>query len=178
MKIYILTILFLLIACSQFASNRTSISKIDFKLHASKADPDVFPNGIVPWINIDSPKKQIDSLINADELILLFNKVRLVIDYPLSNKATFEIEASGNGFSRRRLITIISEKYHEIYKEEERTAREKTLPMAERKGLINRNSTNGKYGICCHDIADLDLESVEVHRDLFGNIFLTLNIES
>ena len=154
------------------------ISKIDFKLKATKEDLDIFEDGIVPWININNPAKNIDSLIKPDEVVLLFSQVTLIIDYPLKNPASFDISATGNGFSRRQLIQIISEKYHEIYAEEEKTAEAKTVPVDKRDTLLNRNQTDGKYGIWGHDLSDLDLDSIEVYKSADGKIYLTLDIES
>jgi hypothetical protein len=68
--------------------------------------------------------------------------------------------------------------YHEIYKEEERTANTKTIPLNKREGLVNRNKTDGKYGVWGHDISDLDLSSIEVHKNSNGHFTLVLNVES
>ncbi|MFI5138275.1 MAG: hypothetical protein ACHQIM_10655 [Sphingobacteriales bacterium] len=178
MKLSFLMLLFLLAGCSQPETTNTYISKIEFKLHADKEDSATFADGIEPWINLDTPNKQIDSLIDPDEIVLPFNKVTLIIDYPLTNKAVFDIEGTGNGFSRKQLILLISKKYHEIYKEEESSASTKTVPADERKGLLNRNLTNGKYGVCCHDLSDLDLSYIEVYKNTLGEIFLVLDVES
>jgi hypothetical protein len=153
------------------------ISKIEFKLKATKEELETFDDGVVPWINLDKPDKAIDSLIDADEIILPYSKVIVTIDYPLTNPANFNL-ASVKGFSRKQLIQLISEKYHEIYKEEEATSSIKTVPIDQRKDLINKNQTNGKYGIGGHDLSDLDLSSIEVYQKSNGQIYLTLNIES
>ncbi len=154
------------------------ISKIEFKQKATKEDLKIFDDGIVPWISINEPGKYIDSLIQPDEIVLPFSKVTLIIDYPLTHKASFDISAIGNGFSRKQLIQLISEKYHEIYKEEETSSKAKTVPVDKRDTLLNRNRTNGKYGIWGHDLSDLDLDSIEVYKNADGKIYLTLDIES
>ncbi|TWW00849.1 hypothetical protein [Chitinophaga pinensis] len=58
------------------------------------------------------------------------------------------MSASGKGFTRKELLQFISDKYHMIYKEEEQSAVTKTVPLNERKELINRNNTDGNmvYG--------------------------------
>jgi hypothetical protein len=178
MKLSFLVILFLLAGCKQYDTTGHYFSKIKFKLHAHKEDRDTFTDGIEPWINLDEPNKQIDSLIDADKIVLPYNKVTLVIDYPLTKSAIFDIEATGKGFSRKQLILLISEKYHQVYDEELNTSGTKVLTADERQNLLNRNRTNGKYGICCHDLADLDLSYIEVHKNFFGKIFLVLNVES
>jgi hypothetical protein len=154
------------------------ISKIDFNLKATKEDLKIFEDGIVPWISINKTGKTIDSLIQADKIVLPFSEATLIIDYPLTNKASFDISTAGKGFSRKQLIRIISKKYHEIYKKEERTAKEKTVPVNERDTLLNRNQTDGKYGIWGHDLSDLDLGSIDVYKNADGKIYLILDIES
>lgn len=178
MKLCILIIFCFLAGCNQYDASGNYISKIEFKLHANKEDHDIFPDGIEPWINLDTPNKQIDSLIDPDAIVLPYNKVTLIIDYPLTHKAVFDLAGTGNGFSRKQLIRLISEKYHEIYKEEENSASTKTVAAGDRKTLLNRNQTNGKYGICCHDLSDLDLSYIEVHKNFFGKIFLILDVET
>jgi hypothetical protein len=156
----------------------TLVSKIEFKVKGSKSDTDVFKDRIIPWISIADPGKEIDSLIDANEVVTQFTRATLIIDYPLTNKATFELTTEGKGFTRKQLILLISQKYHEVYDEEEATATIKTVPADKRGQLLNRNKTNGKYGIYGHDITDLDLDWVEVTQGADGKIYLTLEIES
>jgi len=153
------------------------VGNIKFELKATKEEKETFDDGIVPWVNIANPKKQLDSLVSADEIVLSSPKATLIIDYPLTSKAIFVIE-SPNGFSRKQLIQLISEKYHQIYKEEEDGATIKTIPVDQRDNELNRNQTNGKYGIWGHDITDLDLGSIDVRKSPDGEIFLELDIES
>jgi hypothetical protein len=153
------------------------VGNIKFELKTTKEEKETFEDGIVPWVNINDPKKQLDSLLSADEIVLTSPKATLIIDYPLTQKAIFIIE-SPNGFSRKQLILLISEKYHQIYKEEEDGATIKTIPVDERGDELNRNKTNGKYGIWGHDITDLDLDSIDVRKASDGEIFLELDIES
>ncbi len=154
------------------------ISTIQYKLKVAKADSDIFENGIMPWISLEHPGKQIDSLIDADEIVLPFKAASLIIDYPLNNPVSFQIVSAKEGFSRKELILLISEKYRDIYKAEEQTTTTTIVPVDKREGIINRNPTNGKYGICCHDLADLDLSSIEVFKNSGGKITLLLEIES
>lgn len=154
------------------------ISTIEFKVRAIKEDLQIFDDGIVPWISLEEPEKEIKRLIDPDKIVLPYNNVTLIIDYPLNNPATFELTGNGSGFSRRQLIKEISKRYHDIYKEEEVTATIKTVPIKERKDLINRNQTNGKYVIWGHDLSDLDLSSIEVLRNQDGKIYLNLGVES
>jgi hypothetical protein len=165
-------------ANSQVDSLGPILFTIDFKLKATGEDLKIFEEGFIPWISIDNPKAELKNLIDADIIILPFTTAKIIIDYPLNSPATFEIATTGQGFSRKQLITEISEKYHEIYKLEESTAITKTIPLDKRKGLINRNQTDGKFGVWGHDISDLDLSQIEVHKNSSGQIILTLGVES
>lgn len=154
------------------------IQTIDFKLTVTNEERKIFKDGFIPWVNIDSPKIDSNKLIDADKIILPYQTAKIYIDYPLNHPATFIIKTIEKGFTRRQLITEISKKYHEIYKLEESTANNKTTPVEQRQGLINRNETDGKYGIWGHDISDLDLSTIEVHKNSKGEITLILGIES
>ena len=81
-------------------------------------------------------------------------------------------------FSRAEGARSIGREYRRIYVEEEATATQKTLPMEQRGGVINRNRTDGKYGIWAHDLEDLDLVSIEVHQAPEGTLHLALNVDS
>lgn len=154
------------------------IYSIDFKVKAMGEDAKEFEDGIIPWISIKDFQKEIDRLMEADIHVLKYPKAAIIIDYPLTNKVTFEISSSNEGFSRKRLIQEIGKKYYEIYEEEEKTATIKTIPEDKRTTIRNRNSTNGKYGIWGHDLSDLVLSSIEVYKNDDGRILLMLGIES
>lgn len=156
----------------------TLLFRIDFKLRANKEELEDFKDGIVPWISIDNSDKEIERLMDKDQIVLPYEKATLVLDYPLNNPTTAEIAVVGTGFSRKKLILEIARIYREIYAEEEKTATTKTIPREKRKGMINRNTTDGKYGIWGHDLTDLALSSVEVYRSSEGKILLDLDIES
>ena len=157
---------------------RTVISIVDFKQKASQRDTDAFDDGFVHWISIENAKNELENLVDADEIVLPFKVATIIIDYPLTYPTTFEIRTTELGFSRKQLISEISKKYQAIYALEESTATTKTIPLNKRNGLINRNQTNGKFGIWGHDLSDLDLSEIEVHRNRKGEITLTLIIES
>ncbi len=153
------------------------IGEIQFNLKATEEQKKDWEDGIIPWISLENTSSQINQLINADEIVIKEKLVNIIIDYPLNKPTNFEIE-SKNGFSRKNLILAISKKYHEIYAEEEKTAKTKTTPIDKRTGIINRNETDGKYGIWGHDLGDLDLSGIEIHQGNDGKINLILWIES
>ncbi len=154
------------------------IDEIAFRQKASGEDLKIFDDGIIPWISLENPQSGLAGLIDADKIVLPYSSIRILIDYPLNKPVFFELSSKSEGYSRKELILVISNKYHEIYQTEEKTAAQKTIPLDERKGLVNRNQTDGEYGIWGHDLSDLDLSFVEIHKNAKGVITLTLGIES
>ncbi|OXA86613.1 hypothetical protein [Flavobacterium hercynium] len=154
------------------------ISTIQIGVKANKEQLQDFENGIVPWISIENPEAEISQLIEAESIIVPDSEITLLIDYPLNKPAEFVLKSAGKGFTKKQLILEISKKYHEIYKEEESTAVTKTLPMEKRGSLINRNETDGKYGVWGHDIGDLDLSTIDVYKSENGKITISLGVES
>jgi hypothetical protein len=154
------------------------IATIGFKVKATGEDLKTFDDGVVPWISLENPDSEIGNLIDADVMVLQSQKVTIIIDYPLNNPATFEMTTIERGFTRKQLIQEVSKRYHEIYKLEENSATTKTVPMDKREGLINRNQTDGKFGVWGHDLSDLDLGSIEVHQGVNGKVYLVLLVES
>ena len=86
--------------------------------------------------------------------------------------------SSKKGFTKKQLLSEVRKNYVALYAEEEATATVKTIPLEKRTGMINRNQTNGKYGVWGHDIADLYLSGIIVYKNKEGKIFLSLDIES
>lgn len=154
------------------------LTTIEIAVKANEEEKKNFEDGIVPWISIEHPEKDINRLIDAEKLVTEVGEVSLYIDYPLNNPVSFIVKSPQNGFTKKELVLEISKKYHEIYTEEEKTAKTKTVPMDQRKDVINRNETDGIYGLWGHDIQDLDLSSIEVYKTTDGKIALVLGIES
>lgn len=154
-------------------------SEISFHVRTSdKEDLEIFEDEIIPWISIKDPEKSFENLVNKEEIVLKASKAILMIDYPLNKPVEIEIKSKGkDGFSRIELVRLISQEYNRIYDEEEASAEVKTVPLEEREGLINRNETDGKYGVWGHDIEDLDLSRIIVHHNN-GIPKLELYIES
>lgn len=151
------------------------ISTISFKVKTeNKKD---FEDGIIPWASIEKPKQDIPNLLNKDETVIRDTVIKIIIDYPLTNQYEFSL-TSATGFSRQQLLLEISNCYYKLYEEEEKTASIKTVPVAKRTTMYNRNQTNGKYGIWGHDITDLVLNEILVYKTTGGEIILSLNIES
>lgn len=154
------------------------IATIEFEIKANAEELKDFEDGIIPWISIEKPEDKISRLIEADKIVVPYSEITLIIDYPLNNPAKFLLISSEKGFTKKQLAIEISKKYLDIYKAEERSAKTKTIPVEKREGLINRNETDGMYGIWGHDIGDLDLSSLQVYKTKNGKITILLGIES
>lgn len=153
------------------------LQTIDFSIEASEDERDDLEDGIVPWINLVDREEELERMIDPDSIALNYPDAKIVFEYPLSNPTTRKISTSDEGFSRRQLIELIGKFYEEIYDEEEASATTKTLPMSDRK-IMNRNQTDGIYGIWGHDLDDIAISGVEVRRLRDGEIVLILGIES
>lgn len=171
-KVFLLT--FLLISCGEQNAElstdssipETGNSEILFQLKtADSSYLEHFPDGIIPWISLEDADKELFQLEKRHEFVLKERVVDIVIDYPVNNPIIIELKSNGKeGFTRAELALKISKEYKRIYREEEASANVKTVPLEEREGIINRNQTDGKYGIWGHDLGDLDLSAIVVHR--------------
>ena len=85
--------------------------------------------------------------------------IKFNISYPLN--VTVEVESKGVT-SIGSLVWRVAKAYKDIYEEEENSAKIKTKPGNERGMLLNRNKTNGVFGIWGHDMGDLYLVGMEI----------------
>ena len=92
----------------------------------------------------------------SDMLLDERNEITVVIDYPLTKPCKLYI--SGGPITAERFCKAVSDMYHVIYKEEDRTSPE---PAGLVPGMLNRSTTSGKYGVWGHGIGDLVLEAAE-----------------
>lgn len=130
------------------------------------------------WKNTDSlfpywydDKEKVAS-IDPDEIILEPNKKYvLIIDYPLSREFVQPIDTIGNGMSRKELVSLITQCYKLIYKDEEETT---SIEPTDIPGMLNRITTNGAYGIWGHNLSDLILHTVYID----GNNVIRLGVDS
>lgn len=124
-------------------------------------------------------EKDLRGLSGSDDVVIPVQRVVVHIEYPLKKPATAQLTANDpRGFTRADLARQIAAAYARIYEEEERTATTKTVPVAERKTMANRNQTDGTYRICCHDLGDLVLEGAEFYEDAAGGWHLYLSVGS
>lgn len=119
----------------------------------------------------DENDNEIFNTLDPEEIVLQPNKEYILeISYPLTNKAKFKISSGKKGVSRETFVKKVISFYKKIYEIEDRTT--KTKP-AHIPNMLNRNITNGMFGIWGHDIGDLVLVNAEVK----GNK-ITLGVDS
>jgi hypothetical protein len=154
------------------------LTNITFQTKATTEERKSFGEKFVSWISLDSPENRLINLVDADVVVIPYQKVKLRIDYPVAKPVFFLLSGAEKGFTRKQIILAISKTYHEMYDEEEKIAKIKTVPLKDRKTLANRNETDGKYGIWGHDLSDLELNSINVYESTDGTIVLDLEIDS
>jgi len=139
---------------------------------------DIYTDGIYHHIALDDPEPDISRLFAPDEVVLPAGEYSLVIDYPVAEPVELPLKpADPRGFTRAGIAREIAKAYRRLYEEEERTAEIKVTPSDERWPVLNRNRTDGAYGIWGHDLGDLALDSIRV-IDRGGQRFLTLSVDS
>jgi hypothetical protein len=91
-------------------------------------------------------------------------EINIEYSYPLSNSVIFSFITNNQlGFTRAELAKKICDCYKQIYDAEDAVGYPGHIP-----GMLNRNESNGQYGIWGHDIGDLLLHSVyQVNDNLF-----------
>jgi len=156
----------------------TVLREIAFKVKVT--DQEMIKDGFTtsPYIQLADPTKDLADLEDAAAIVLPCREIIVVADYPLAKEFEFKLVSDApTGFTRAEIARKISTLYQEIYAKEEQTTKAPIIPLEERKGLINRNKTNGEYGIWGHDLGDLVLRKIypKTHGDM---VYLYLEIDS
>ena len=130
--------------------------------------------------------KPFDDLLDKDTIVISKNNIKISVSYPLKKEFTFNIELpDGDSFTWENLIDSICKLYQHIYKVEAKTSNIKEETIGDRNRrlnngsnyyLMNRVTTNGRYGIYGHGIKDLMLNH-EIDYDSTNDRY-TLNISS
>ena len=110
-------------------------------------------------------KRDRDTLVNLYDLnphhLLSTGSIKVRFDYPLGHPVEFE---SGPGpIAITDFITFVAKTYAQIYREEDETSKVPAGQAAPH--LLNRNTTDGRYGIWGHSMGDLYLEGFELGKD-------------
>lgn len=99
-----------------------------------KKGKNLFPDD---YNEVDTPSP--DEIILSPDL-----DFELKIDYPLDIPFVCKINTTKNGLTRRNVVEIIIKCYKQIYKEEDKSTE---IKVGRANSLLNRNQTDGKYGI-------------------------------
>ena len=115
-------------------------------------------------------------LPSLKEVVLKQGKYCLKIDYPLDNPYKFKFNVNKKGITRGDFIELVCKHYHKVYDEENGTSniKEQLGIDAGCGPLLNRITTNGKYGIWGHVIGDLVL----VCANVSSKNVITLGVDS
>ncbi len=119
-------------------------------------------------VQVDSfPRHAELGLFNADELMTPLKVLRIEFDYPLSNPVTFTFKKP-NGFTRLDLFRAVYDGYTAIYAAEEADCgKTENIP-----GLLNRQLSEGPFGIWGHDLEDLAIEEIKIKDN--GDVTLSI----
>lgn len=98
-----------------------------------------------------------DNLPN--DMVLSPKKYQLNITYPLRTPYEHAFSVSNKGMTRIQLVSLIVKCYRKIYQEEDSAVGKKTQNIP---GMLNRDTSNGPYGIWGHNIEDLMLCSATI----------------
>lgn len=92
--------------------------------------------------------------------------IKIMYTYPLAGSylLTFENEWDGD-WTVKDFVEAVYNGYQYIYNLEEETTTVEVVPLASRRKLLNRNETNGVFGVWGHDLDDLFLEGVNYNHE-------------
>ncbi len=96
-----------------------------------------------------------EEVLDKDEVISSAKEVTVIFNYPLSGEFKFEFKNSQGKITRREFALFIQSTYRRIYDEES------SEPVKNVSGMLNRQRTDGPYGIWGHHIGDLVIEGVQ-----------------
>jgi hypothetical protein len=94
--------------------------------------------------------------LDDEEILINSDVITVQIDYPLKNSAKFKCEQKG-GMTKKFLADAVYVMYKKIYQREAETT---TIPVGTLGMMLNRNTTDGKYGIWGHEIDQMSIDSL------------------
>lgn len=106
--------------------------------------------------HISSYESDIDKIVKPDEIVAPEDTITILFDYPLSNAVELEFTNPG-GFNRVQFCKAVHDGYTQIYQIEDGAVGDPGMIP----GMLNRQSSDGPYGIWGHVMSDLYLESIE-----------------
>ena len=115
----------------------------------------------------DYPDRSEMGVIDPDEKVTNLEKLDIMFDYPLTTPVVISFSNAG-GFTRMDLFRVIYEGYKSIYdREDAACGKTDMIP-----GMLNRQTSDGPFGIWGHVMEDLFLEAVYIFDD--GNVTLSI----
>lgn len=108
--------------------------------------------------NVEDPRLPTKYHLKRDPLNLFAGKYTFCYDYPLSRLVTFEHELTPE-MTAGDILALARADYERIYREEDGGKDPGRVP-----GMLNRERTNGPYGIWGHVISDLYFESIKIDK--------------
>jgi len=96
-------------------------------------------------------------MVKPDERVIRKENIVIVYNYPLDLAVDFPHKRKG-GWTRKALFAAIQKDYAKIYRDEDKAVG----PTGHVPGMLNRDRSDGPYGIWGHDIGDLVVEGVTV----------------
>ena len=126
------------------------VSANPFQIEGENGKRYIREKGGVGGINLQIP--ELEKLYKAEQIVTDKTKAILIIDFPLDKIIGYEIENT-KGFNKKDLVIELSKAYSEIYAEKE------------------------KYGICCENLSDLELNNIVVYK-VGEQIYLESKVES
>jgi hypothetical protein len=117
-----------------------------------------------PYFKLEDGEELLKWMLNPDEVVITEPLITVQVQYPFKETFLFPLQAPDPniGFTRSQLALGISTLYKWIYKVEKQTTRK---PIKNIPGLLNRDRTNGYFGIWGHCLGDLDLHTVTYDPD-------------
>jgi hypothetical protein len=130
-------------------------------------------------LRVSDPEAALAMLELRDEIVIPFAKATLVIEFPLTHPAQIAINAAlPQGFTRGELVRTICDEYAHIYAAEEGTTLNTEASIEERGPRLERNRTDGAYGIWGHRLDDLVLRSARWVKHSNGDVRIELHVDS
>lgn len=167
---------FILNVGSNAAAVENQVYEVTFSVKATTDQEKEFKDKIVPWASIKNSESDSIRLIDSNLKVISVREATVIVDYPVRKPVNFKI-TSESGFTKSDLLRKIGQIYRQLYQDEEASSTIRTVPKDKRKGVVNRNATDGKYGIWGHDIDDLDISSATISCNN-GKCIIKLGIES
>ena len=125
------------------------------------------------WIEDEDGEYAEDMAANPPEEVILpaNKKYTLKIEYPLSTPFLADFETGKKGMTRQEFVDMACEAYQEIYRIEDGDV---GGPTPDIPGMLNRQTSDGRYGIWGHDIGDLTIHTLYLEK----NNLITLGVDS